>query len=167
MQVVSSILKLQSGSIEDPRLLSIFDECQNRIQSMADIHEMLYQTEDLAAVEFQEYIKSQITMFIRSYAAGMPNKIVLKPHAESTTLGIDTAIPVGLMINELVSNVLKLVCSGDCCGTTNVGLYVLPDRLYSLDVKDNGIGMKHVDLKNPQSMCLRLLKILCNHIIAR
>jgi transcriptional regulator of acetoin/glycerol metabolism len=106
LQVISSLLNLQSGYIEDKRSLEIFRESQNRVRSMALIHEKLYQSKELNKIEFSEYIKSLTKDLFNSYNVDN-NRIILKSDFDGIYFEIDTAILCGLIINELVSNSLK------------------------------------------------------------
>ena len=106
MQVISSLLKLQSYHIEDPALKAIFKDSENRIKSMALVHERLYRTEDLAHIDFGEYIKNLAVDIFHSFGANASH-VRLRVDAEGISLPIDTAIPCGLIINELITNALK------------------------------------------------------------
>ncbi len=106
MQIISSILNLQSAYLEDKIALNTLRESQNRVKSMAIVHEELYQSDDLSKIDFTEYIKRLVAELFNSY--GINQQIItLKINAENIFLDIDTAIHCGLIINELVSNSLK------------------------------------------------------------
>ncbi len=106
LQVISSLLNLQSDYIKNEKALQMFKESQNRVRSMALIHEKLYQSKDLARIDFAEYIRDLANYLFRMYGVG-PYLVGLEINVEDVSLGIDTAIPCGLIINELVSNSLK------------------------------------------------------------
>ena len=106
LQIISSLLNLQAESIKDDRVLEIFQESQNRIQSMALIHEKLYQSEDLATVNFADYIHELVTNLWYSYQVNL-DAVTFTTNIEQVVLNIDKAIPCGLIVNELVSNALK------------------------------------------------------------
>ncbi|MEE8358125.1 MAG: PAS domain S-box protein, partial [Candidatus Hydrothermarchaeales archaeon] len=106
LQVVSSLLELQSGYIKDKRDLRLLKESQNRIKSMALVHEKLYQSKDLANIDFSDYIEDLTNNLFMVYEANA-SKIALKIDVKDVSLGINAAIPCGLIINELISNSLK------------------------------------------------------------
>ncbi|MFZ2054877.1 MAG: histidine kinase dimerization/phosphoacceptor domain -containing protein, partial [Candidatus Aminicenantales bacterium] len=106
MQVISSLLNLQSRHIQDPAVLEMFKESQRRIRSMALIHERLYQSSDLSRIEFSQYLRNLATHLFHSYQIDS-SRIQLRIEAEEIHLNINTAIPCGLIVNELISNALK------------------------------------------------------------
>jgi PAS domain S-box-containing protein len=106
LQVISSLLLLQSKHIKGKKNLELFKESQNRVKSMALIHEKLYQSQDLASINFKEYLNALIIGLFRSYQA-QSGHVELKLEVGDISLGVDSAIPCGLIINELVSNSLK------------------------------------------------------------
>ncbi|RPH35527.1 PAS domain S-box protein, partial [bacterium] len=106
LQIISSLLNLQTGQVKDPQLLEILRESQNRIRSMALIHERLYRSEDFSKVDFGQYVNGLATYLVRSYA-GDSRSFNLHVDVQDVSLGVDVAIPCGLIINELVSNCLK------------------------------------------------------------
>ena len=164
MQVVSSILQLQSGYIQDPVALAMFQECRDRIQSMALIHERLYQSSDLAQIDFAEYIRSLVSMLISSHR---PTGFDLRSEVniKSISLDLDTAIPIGLIVNELVINALKYAFKGLSQGEIKVGLKLVDDLSYELEISDNGGGIPEgFDISKATSLGLRLVKILSKQI---
>jgi PAS domain S-box-containing protein len=164
MQVVSSMLQLQSGYIKDPVALAMFQECRDRIQSMALIHERLYQSRDLAEIDFAEYVRSLVSMLVYSHR---PANMELRSRVdiESISLDLDTAIPVGLIVNELVINALKHAFKGRSQGTVVVGLKVVDDLRYELVISDDGAGIPdNFDIGASSSLGLRLVRILSKQI---
>lgn len=159
LQVISSLLKLQAGYIKDERILEVFKESQNRVRAMALIHEKLYQSEDLAQTDFAEYIRSLVNNLFRSYSVNS-RSISLSLNVEDVRLSIDTAIPCGLIINELVSNSLKYAFLADKPGEISISLYPEPDDRYTLIVQDNGSGLPP-DLNFQQTKSLGL-QLVCN-----
>ncbi len=160
MQIISSLLALQSRYIEDEKLLEVFRDIQNRIQSMALVHESLYRSRDLASINFRDYIENLVNSLVKSFRTD-GGRIAVKVNAENISLGSDHAVPCGLIINELVSNSLKHAFPGDRKGEITVGLHPVNGNKFELKVKDNGIGMsKNVDLKKVKSLGLRLVSIL-------
>jgi len=106
LQVISSLFKLQSEYIQDKRMLEMLKQSQNRVRTMALIHEKLYQSKDLVKIDFADYIRSLATYLFRLYEVSL-DAIALKINAGEVSLGIDSAVPCGLIISELVSNSLK------------------------------------------------------------
>ncbi|MBC6476107.1 MAG: sensor histidine kinase [Hormoscilla sp. GM102CHS1] len=104
LQIISSLLRLQSRKIQDQEALKAFTESQNRMQVMALVHEQLYQSDNLADINFPEYIQILVENLFRSYGA---RGVIFKVNVEKISLAIDTAIPCGSIVNELVSNSLK------------------------------------------------------------
>ncbi|MCP4682121.1 MAG: sensor histidine kinase [Desulfobacterales bacterium] len=160
MQIISSLLKLQSGHIEGGESSEIFRESQNRIKSMALIHEKLYRSESLANIDLKEYIESVAQSLFRSYGTYSRN-IDLKMEVESIRLGIDTAIPCGLIINELVSNSLKYAFPDGKPGEIRISLHSDDKNELELTVCDNGVGIpKELDIGNTKTLGLYLVSIL-------
>jgi PAS domain S-box-containing protein len=164
LQVISSLLYLQSEQIADPRLRTVLQDSQNRVKSMALIHEKLYQAKDQVRVDVAEYIQNLTGYLFRSYAAQASN-VQLHVKVDNVQLGIDSAMPCGLIINELLSNALKHAFPADRSGEIHVELHHNPDGQYTLLVSDNGVGIP-VDLdlhKNP-SLGLQLVHTLVNQL---
>ncbi|HDZ26160.1 MAG TPA: PAS domain S-box protein, partial [Candidatus Aminicenantes bacterium] len=160
MQVISSLLKLQSQYIKDKRYADIFKESQDRIKSMSLIHELLYQSKHLSKINFKEYIKILTNYLFRS-CWPFPHKIALKIESENVYLAIDNAIPCGLIIHELVSNSLKHAFSGSKEGEIKIALHSINERDIELVVSDDGVGMpEDLDFRNTKSLGLHLVTIL-------
>jgi len=157
LQVISSLLSLQSRSSKDEQAIEMAKESQNRIKVMALIHEKLYRSKDFANVEFNDYIKNLVNDLFASYRVSS-SKITLKMDIENISLGIDTAIPTGLIINELVTNCLKYAFTKDKDGEIRISLRSLDDGQNELIVSDNGIGMPdNLDIKKADSLGLRMI----------
>ena len=139
MQIMSSLLRLQSGKIKDKRILEIFKTSQSRIRSMAFIHESLYQSEDLARIDFSDYTRRVTTHLFSLYGARTA-PINYKVEVKDVFLDINTAIPCGLIINELVTNSLKHAFPDDRRGEMLVKMRVDKRGKHTLIVKDTGIG---------------------------
>lgn len=136
LQIISTLLSLQSSQIDDQRVIDLYRESQNRIMSIALIHENLYQSEDLSNINFANYVKSLIDDLFNSYGVDS-SKIQIDIQIKDIIMGIETAIPCGLIINELISNTLKHAFpQGE--GEIQVELYEKDEGNYSLRVKDNG-----------------------------
>jgi PAS domain S-box-containing protein len=159
MQIISSLLNLQSQYTGDSHVLEAFKESQNRIKSMALVHEKLYQSRDLAKIDISDYVRSLVGSLFQSYKTAAES-ITLKIEVEHVSLRIDYAVPCGLIINELVSNCLKHAFPAGRGGTIVIGLHPYEDKI-ELVVKDNGVGLpENVDLDDIKSLGLRLVTIL-------
>lgn len=138
LQVISSILSMQGRMFDDPRYRSSFEECQDRVRTMALVHEKLYLSPSLSAIDLGDEIRDLVTMLASSHAR--PD-VRLEVQADSALSDIDTAVPVGLLVNEMVSNSLKHAFAEGQSGQVNVTLRRLgPDRLL-LSVRDDGKGL--------------------------
>ena len=159
LQIVSSLLNLQSSYIKDKKYANMFKESRNRIQTMALIHEKLYKSENLAEIDFREYVRTLISVLFHSHGV-TTHKVEPKIEIEDVLLSVDTAIPCGLIINELVSNCLKHAFPGDRKGEITIGLRAVNGALELL-VSDNGVGLPDdIDFKNTETLGLRLVTIL-------
>jgi len=165
LQMISSLLRLQSENIQDPALLAIFLESQNRVRSMAIIHECLYQSPDLARMDFSDYVDKLTDNLLRTYSVQM-NKISIRLEVDKVPLNLDIAIPCGLMITELVSNALKYAYPGTRTGSILVKFRVQPNnRGYELTVADEGVGLNHpIDFESTTSLGLRLVHMLTEQL---
>ncbi|MTK63751.1 MAG: PAS domain S-box protein [Methanobacterium sp.] len=155
MQIISSLLSLQTKFVNDEEALDILKESQNRVRSMAIIHEKLYQSKDLSEINFGDYIESLVSNLFYSYNA---NNTDIKPvyDVEDLSLNIDTAVPCGLIISELVSNSLKYAFPTKKEGEILVSLKFRNGK-YELIVSDTGVGMPEVDVDNLDSLGLLLV----------
>ncbi|MFB2937003.1 PAS domain S-box protein [Aerosakkonemataceae cyanobacterium BLCC-F154] len=166
LHVIASLLHLQAHSINDPNLLGIFHDSQNRIHTMALIHEQLYQSENLGKVNLGKYIKRLINNLCTSFNSSN-NNIELVVEAEPLSLNLETAIPCGLIINELVTNAYKHAFPNGRSGEVKVQLFQAENQKLHLIVVDNGIGIPGtVDWQNPASLGLKLVQILAKQLKA-
>jgi PAS domain S-box-containing protein len=164
MTVITSLLQLQSNHIKDENYKEIFNNSINRIKSMALIHEKLYESKDLAKVDFNDYLKDMINSTFMSYGLNS-HKIALKTDVEDVALGVDTAIPCGLIINELVSNSLKYAFPEDREGEIKVSLRRNDKAEVELTVSDNGVGMpEDVDFGKTDSLGLNVVNALVRQL---
>jgi PAS domain S-box-containing protein len=164
LQVISSLLSLQSGYIRDGEILELFRESQNRVRSMALIHEKLYQSQDLGQIDFGEYVLNLVSMLFHSYRTHS-GSVKLETRIDPVFLNIDTAIPVGLLINELVSNSLKYAFPAGRSGTIFIELRAEANQQFTLCFRDDGIGVpEEFDLDKTGTLGLRLVKILTSQI---
>ena len=163
LQVINSLLSIQSSYIDDENILSIFKKSQDRIKSMSLIHEKMYQSADLAHIDITEYINLLAGNLIRSYS--IDKHISLDLQITVDKLSIDTLIPMGLIINELITNSIKYAFDGKTAGKISVLLGKTEDRRYKLIVSDNGQGIKtDASITKPSTMGMELIRILVEQI---
>lgn len=164
LQIISSLLKLQSGYIKDKDALEMLGESRNRIQSMAIVHQKLYQSKDLSRIDFSEYIRQLLAHLFQVYKTDN-NTISLKLQTQNIKIGVDTAIPCGLIINELVSNSLKHAFPDGRKGNIEIVMKEQNPRNFTLEVKDDGIGFpKDIDFRNTISLGLQLIITLAEQL---
>ena len=164
LQIISSLLSLQAKKVEDSQALEIFQESQDRIRSMALIHEKLYQAPDLARIDFGEYIHNLSAHLSQAYSAST-RAIALQVQADDISLAVDTAVPCGLMLNELISNALKHAFPDDGPGQVRIELGTDDEHQCMLKVSDNGVGMPpDLDLNTTGSLGLQLVNALVSQL---
>ena len=164
LQVISSLLRLQSQQIQDDKTLEIFLESQNRVRSMALIHEKLYRSQDLAKIDFAEYVQSLTSFLVRSYRY-QAGRVSLKIDARDVFLSIDDAVPCGLIINELITNAFKYAFPGGTPGEIRVVLRPTHNSHVTLAVSDNGVGFpKDLDFMETESLGLQLVNSLVEQL---
>lgn len=163
MQVIVSLLSLQAGKIDSEPISLMFKECQNRIKAMSLVHEKLYQSTDLANIDFDEYTKSFVDTLARSHGIG-PGRIKIITDLDDIALDLENAIPCGLIINELVSNSLKYAFPDGRDGEIRISMSAGDDDSLELIVADNGIGMPPgFDFENTSTLGLDLTKTIVEH----
>jgi len=171
MQIISSLLRLQSWHVKNKKMREMFEVSQNRIKSMAIIHEKLYQSQDLARIDFYDYIKSLTSSLFSTYRAGL-EPITFKLDVKKVYFDINTAMPIGLIINELVTNSLKYAFpkqkawgkTDNSKGEIFLSLHSDEGRV-SLIVRDNGVGLpKDFDFRKAESMGLQLVNDLVDQL---
>ncbi len=162
MQVINSLLSLQSKIVADPTIRTMFVESQNRIQSMALIHEKLYQSRDMAHIDFREYLKSLVQNIASTFKR---QDVQISVEMEPIALDVNIGIPCGLIVNELVSNCLKHAFPQSRSGTITLGIRRDGDGNNILSVADDGIGFSEtVDFRNTASLGLQLVNVLTAQI---
>jgi len=171
LQVVSSLLDLQSQCIQEPQVLEVFKNSQSRVRSMALIHEKLYQSKSLSKVNLSDYIESLAMHLIQIYAVA-PDRISLQLNLEAILLNLDTAVPCGLILNELVSNALKHGFPGNTGGTIWINLcYLRPpvpceeSNTFELVVGNDGVKLPELpDLSRAKSLGFQLVSVLIQQL---
>ncbi len=165
LQVIISLLSLQSRKTKVPEVIAGLDDSQNRIRAMALVHERLYQSSDLSHVDFGNYLKSMAHELFRTYSAAA-HGIAFRAEAEEIFIGIDLAIPCGLMVSELISNSLKHAFHEGSDESREITLALRKSgNMIEIDVGDNGVGLPgSVDLGNTPSLGLVLVPQLVRQI---
>lgn len=147
LQVVSSLLRLQSYEIEDPKILEMFEDSQHRIISMALIHERMYGIDSLSQLDANSYFKSLLENLVKSYNIGA--KVNLDVQVDQMAIGIETMIPLGLIINEIVNNSLKYAFKGRKEGTIFLRISRGEEfRSFKMFIGDDGVGIDRSEYKN-------------------
>lgn len=164
LAVISSLFYLQSTYTDDRTTLKILQDSQDRVRSMALVHETLYRSDNFAAVDFAEYARAVSERLVRSYTS--PDcPIELAIEIDSVRMGIDLAVPCGLILNELITNALNHAFAGRSHGRIRVSLQRAGDGRHRLVVADDGIGVPAaVATESISSLGLRLIRSLTRQI---
>lgn len=164
LQVISSLLNLQAEYLTDEGMLRILKESQSRVKSMALVHEKLYQSNNLAEIDFGDYVRELVMQLFRSY--GLQKDVVqVAITTDAISLGVDRAIPAGIIVNELVTNALKYAFPNGRTGTILVELRSIAAGVIRLTIRDDGVGLpKGLQLSNPGSLGLTLVHMLTDQV---
>jgi two-component sensor histidine kinase len=158
------MLSLQADQLPDNRGIDVLTESQNRIRSMALVHEKLYRTENLSKILFGDYIEDLASYLLRSYRVGT-GEIALRLTADEVFLGIDLAVPIALIVNELVTNSIKHAFPGAWEGTISIELFRPEAGGLRLVVADDGIGFPgDLDFRSTRSLGLQIVCILVDQV---
>ncbi|MBA7583172.1 putative sensor histidine kinase pdtaS [subsurface metagenome] len=165
MQIITSLLSLQSKDIEDERALSLIRNCEDRIGAMSLVHEKLYLSEDLSRIDFSDYITSMAARLFQVHR--VDSRVVsFSSHIRDALFNIETAIPLGLIINELISNAMKHAFPEGEKGNIAVELTQnTKTEEYTLTVTNDGIGFpEEIDYQNPETFGLQLVNMLTEQL---
>ncbi|MCJ7499417.1 PAS domain S-box protein [bacterium] len=164
LQVISGLLNLQSHYIDDEGVRAIYKESQNRIKTMALIHEELYQREDLARINLAEYLSALAGNLMASYSMTI-GRVSLDLDLEDAEITIDTAIPCGLIVNEIVSNSLTHAFPDNGEGKIQIKLKLLDGEKFELTISDDGMGLPaDLEISKTKTLGLRLVSILAEQL---
>jgi two-component system, sensor histidine kinase PdtaS len=164
MQIISSLLNLQAVTIRDPGAIVLLKECQARIRSMALVHEKLYQSKDMARVHFSDYVRS-LALYLFNFWQVNEERIRLDLRIANILLDINTAIPLGLILNELISNALEHAYRGGRTGELRIRLVALDPSQYELIVEDDGVGLPPgLDIERTETLGLQLVCLLVKQL---
>lgn len=167
LQVVCSLLGLQSRALAEPEVRKIFQESLDRVHSMALLHESLYQSQSSSQIDFPAYVRQLATHLFQSYGVSL-ERIRLRTDLDKMYLNLDAAVPCGLIINELVSNSLKYAFPEGRTGELRIELRQRSDGTARLVISDDGVGLRaDVDWVNTRSLGLRLVRTLAEQLGAK
>ena len=163
LQIINSLLSIQSGYIKDKAIQDIFQKSMDRIKSMALIHEKMYMSADLAHINISEYVNLLAHNLIKTYS--LEKHITLDVQISVESLEIDTLIPLGLIMNELITNSIKYAFENRTAGKIHIFLDTTEDRHYKLIIGDNGIGTsKNILDESTGTLGMELIRILVEQI---
>lgn len=163
LQIISSLLNLHADTVQDPRVLSLFEDLRHRVNSMALIHEKMYQSKNLVNIDIAGYIDELIRTLIDAYDSN--KSIRLKSDIGNIEFKIDTIVPLGLILSEIVSNSLKYAFEGREEGEISVSMKKFGNNLFTLEVADNGSGIPaNVDFKTTESLGMMLIRMLTEQL---
>jgi two-component sensor histidine kinase len=166
LQVISSLVSLQAGGSRDETIRQVLNEVSYRVRSMALVHEKLYQSSDLAHIDFADYLRSLLSFIWRAHGSGASG-VRLKLELEPVALPVDTAVPCGLIVNELAGNALKHAFTGRKQGEVTVSLRKRAEGGIRLGVADNGNGLPAgLDWREAKSLGLKLVQMLAGQLDA-
>ena len=164
MQILTSLLRLQSRKLSEPKLKAIMQESEGRIRSMGLIHEKLYQSNSLSEIDFGGYART-LTGELRRMYSGSNAGVEIKLDTDDVKLGLDTALPCGLIVNELVSNSLKYAFPEGRSGEVVVKLRSLDEGGYEMVISDNGVGLAEGEKPEREgSLGMRLVTMLTEQL---
>jgi two-component sensor histidine kinase len=165
LQVITSLLSLQAHKVSDPKTRALLHESQNRVRAMAIVHETLYRSDDLHAVDCAEYLRALAGPLYQSYGLE-PGAVELRVQVPpGTRISLEAATPFGLIVNELISNALKHAFPGGRRGEIVVRLEPLGEHRYRLLVSDDGVGFPSGrDPRRPETLGLRLVQALAEQL---
>ena len=164
LQIISSLLNIQSAHVQDENVLSSIQEGQNRVQAMSLIHQNLYQSEHLSNVDIENYLR-QLVEYLSNMYSKPGTTIDVTVQANNISFDIDTAIPLGLIVNELVSNAYKYAFEKKEKGNIKVEVKAIDKMEYELSVVDDGKGLsKEIDPQKSKSLGLKLVQILTRQL---
>ena len=165
LQVISSLLFHQSKYTDDNKTLDLFQESQDRVKAMALIHENLYSSKSLSKIDFNQYIIDLTNQLKSTYISSHSNSIDISTEIQNVFLDIDTALPCGLIVNELVTNSLKHAFPNGNKGNIIINMKTIDDCKYRLTISDNGIGLpNNLEISNLKSLGLKLAKRLSEQL---
>ncbi len=165
LQLIASMLRLQAGYVRDEALVQVLKECRERVQAMAVLHDQLHRAKDFSSINLGEYIKNLAASLFCSYGVSSA-QVGLAVDAEEIVVAVDTAIPCGLIVHELLSNSLRHAFPDGSKGQVSIGLHARADDRVELTVSDDGSGFPEVQGAETKSLGLRLVGLLAGQLEA-
>lgn len=164
LQVVRSLLNLQGRYTDNPQTEVLFKNCQNRIKSMSMVHEMLYKSQDLSKIKYIEYINKLISELVVSMK-GAEHNIEINIDVPELKIGIETSIPLGLLVNEVITNSLKYGIVGNAPGCLYFKMERKNSDEYEILIGDNGVGFDNeINFENTATLGLKLINRLVTQL---
>jgi PAS domain S-box-containing protein len=157
LQVISSLLGLKASSLKEKEASRVFEEMQNRIQAISMVHQKLYQSKDLSQINLKDYINDLSDLLARTYSFSV-RKVFVNKDLQDVNVVLDTAVPCGLIINELVSNSFKHAFPGNMSGNISISLRRLENGTLELRISDNGISKDEIE--NNRTLGMQLFRII-------
>ena len=165
LQIVKSLIRFQMDQVQEARTLELFNECVNRVSAMALVHEQTYLSKDLANIDVSGYLNSLIRDLVHAYSVGI--ELQLDLDIQVRTLTVDALVPLGLLINEVISNSFKHAFKGRASGTIIVHLHGDEANGLHLRIGDDGIGLSDKSRwEKPQSLGMELIQTLAGQLDA-
>lgn len=163
LQIIRSLIRFQAMKVTDPAVEELFNECVNRVSAMAVLHEQTYLSKDLANINVAEYLKMLVQDLTAAYNINM--QLDVETDIQVETLGVDTLMPIGLLINEIISNSFKYAFKGRSHGTIKVTLKPNDDGLLDLSVLDDGVGISDLRVwDETETLGMELIKTLVDQL---
>jgi two-component sensor histidine kinase len=164
LQIISSLISLQSRQVEDKGMINFFNQTKNRIGSIALVHEKLYKSPDISRINFEEYLTELLKNIYDTFKTDNSN-IDLKVNVEKIFISIDIAISLALIINEIASNSFKHAFPDNRKGEFHISLKKVENSKFILSLKDDGVGFSNnIPLDNTGTLGLRLVYVLVEQI---
>jgi PAS domain S-box-containing protein len=162
LAIITSLLHMQSSTLKEESLVEVLLDAENRVRSMAAIHEQLYQSDDLGAIDFRAYVDRLVGRLLRTYSLPGVSYVL---DINNIYLEIANAIPCGLIVNELVTNAVKYAFSDRHHGTIRIGVAEAPGNMLQLTVRDDGAGIPAgITIKHSSTMGLQLVALLAQQL---
>lgn len=164
LQVISSLMHLQTQFVNDPKILGYMTDSQNRVRALGYVYEHLYRSKEIGMIDFSEYTARITQSLMREYSQSS-QRIHIQCDVHNVTLNPDTSVPLGLLLNELISNALRHAFPGNREGNIVVSMHPHNAGYYSLVVRDDGVGIPgHIDIRKTQSLGLLLVSSLVSQL---
>lgn len=164
LQVITSLLSLQSNMLQDEKIREVFQQSQYRINAMATIHETLYRSNNFVGINYRQYLVT-LSEYLLLSMKGEKHQITLKMEVPPVMLSLDTAIPLGLLVNEVITNALKYGIVGQQEGVITIRLTAKTAQKYELYIGDDGCGYSPtLNFNNTASLGLKLIQNLARQL---